>query len=135
MSTKTTDMKVKEVMITKDKFAQVDPNEFLKEALDKMTDSKLGIVCIVEDNLLKGVITDGDIRRKLLNVQKPFSAFFTDYAIDHSISKPITCSENDTLKFAIELMEEKQIWDLPVLDDNGILVGLLHLHAAIKHFI
>ena len=77
MSTKTTDMKVKEVMITKDKFAQVDPNEFLKEALDKMTDSKLGIVCIVEDNLLKGVITDGDIRRKLLNVQKPFSAFFT----------------------------------------------------------
>ncbi len=135
MSTKTTDMKVKEVMITKDKFAQVDPNEFLKEALDKMTDSKLGIVCIVKDNLLKGVITDGDIRRKLLNVQKPFSAFFTDYAIDHSISKPITCSENDTLKFAIELMEEKQIWDLPVLDDNGILVGLLHLHAAIKHFI
>ena len=122
-------------MITPEKFAQVNPNEFLKEALDKMTDSKLGIVCIVEDNLLKGVITDGDIRRKLLNVQKPFSAFFTDYAIDHSISKPITCSENDTLKFAIELMEEKQIWDLPVLDDNGLLVGLLHLHAAIKHFI
>ena len=128
-------MKIKEVMIALEKFAQVNPNEFLKEALDKMTDSKLGIVCIVEDNLLKGVITDGDIRRKLLNVQKPFSAFFTDYAIDHSISKPITCSENDTLKFAIELMEEKQIWDLPVIDDNGNLTGLLHLHSAIKNFI
>ena len=135
MSTKTTDMKVKEVMITKDKFPQVKPGDFLKLALDMMTDYNLGIVCVVEKDILRGVITDGDIRRKLLNVQKPFSAFFTDYAIDHSISKPITCSENDTLKFAIELMEEKQIWDLPVLDDNGILVGLLHLHAAIKHFI
>lgn len=135
MFIKTIKMKIKEVMITPEKFAQVNPNEFLKEALDKMTDSKLGIVCIVEDNLLKGVITDGDIRRKLLEVQKPFSAFFTDYAIDHAITNPITCKENDSLKSAIKLMEKKQIWDLPVLDDNGILVGLLHLHAAIKHFI
>ena len=135
MFIKTIKMKIKEVMITPEKFAQVNPNEFLKEALDKMTDSKLGIVCIVEDNLLKGVITDGDIRRKLLEVQKPFSAFFIDYAIDHVITNPITCKENDSLKSAIKLMEKKQIWDLPVLDDNGILVGLLHLHAAIKHFI
>lgn len=135
MSIKTTDMKVKEVMIAKDQFPQVKPDDFLKLALDMMTDYNLGIVCVVEKDVLKGVITDGDIRRKLLNEQKPFSAFFTDYAIDHSISKPVICSENDTLKFAIELMEEKQIWDLPVIDNNGNLTGLLHLHSAIKNFI
>jgi len=135
MFIKTINMKVKELMISKDKFPQVKPDDFLKQALDMMTDYNLGIVCVVDQNTLKGVITDGDIRRKLLNVQKPFSAFFTDYAIDHSISKPITCSENDTLKFAIELMEKKQVWDLPVIDDNGNLSGLLHLHAAIKNFI
>ena len=128
-------MKVKELMISKDKFPQVKPDDFLKLALDMMTNYNLGIVCVVDQNALKGVITDGDIRRKLLNVQKPFSAFFTDYAIDHSITKPITCSENDTLKFAIELMEKKQIWDLPVINDKGNLSGLLHLHAAIKSFI
>ena len=128
-------MKVKEVMIAKDQFPQVKPDDFLKLALDMMTDYNLGIVCVVEKDVLKGVITDGDIRRKLLNEQKPFSAFFTDYAIDHSVSKPVICSENDTLKFAIELMEEKQIWDLPVIDNNGNLTGLLHLHSAIKNFI
>lgn len=135
MSIKTIDMKVKEVMIAKDQFPQVKPDDFLKLALDMMTDYNLGIVCVVEKDVLKGVITDGDIRRKLLNEQKPFSAFFTDYAIDHSVSKPVICSENDTLKFAIELMEEKQIWDLPVIDNNGNLTGLLHLHSAIKNFI
>ena len=132
MSTKTTDMKVKEVMITKDKFAQVAPNEFLKEALDKMTDSKLGIVCIVEDNLLKGVITDGDIRRKLLNVQKPFSAFFIDDVITHSAKSPVTVLSNDTLEFAVEVMGKKQIWDLPVVNNEGKLEGLLHLHPVVK---
>ena len=128
-------MTVKEVMLSYDKFPKVSANEFLKAALDKMSEFSLGIVCIVENKTLKGIITDGDIRRKLLNVQKPFSAFFTDYVIDHSIKKPTVCYENDSLKSAIDLMEKKQIWDLPVIDNKGNLVGLLHLHAAIKNFI
>jgi arabinose-5-phosphate isomerase len=128
-------MKIKQVMITPDKFAQVNPSEFLKVALDKMNDSKLGIACVVENKSLTGIITDGDIRRKLLNVQKPLSALFSDYSIDHAITNPTTCKENETLRSAVELMEKKQIWDLPVINDNGDLVGLLHLHAAIKHLL
>ena len=128
-------MRIKEVMITPDKFAQVSPSDFFKVALDKMNDSKLGIACIVENTSLKGIITDGDIRRKLLNVQKPFSALFSDYSIDHAITNPTTCNENETLISAVELMEKKQIWDLPVINDKGDLVGLLHLHGAIKHLL
>ena len=128
-------MKIKKVMISLDKFAQVRPDDFLKVALDKMSESKLGIACIVENKLLKGIITDGDIRRKLLNVQKPFSALFSDYVIDHSITSPTVCSDEDTLINAIELMEKKEIWDLPVVNKKGELVGLLHLHAVIKYLI
>ena len=128
-------MKIKEVMITTDNFAQVSPSDFFKVALDKMSESKLGIVCIVENKKLKGIITDGDIRRKLLNVQKPFSALFSDYSIDHAITSPTTCNQNETLISAVEIMEKKQIWDLPVINDNGDLVGLLHLHAAIKQLL
>jgi len=135
MFIKTINMKIKEVMITPDKFAQVSPSDFFKVALDKMNDSKLGIACLVENTSLKGIITDGDIRRKLLTVQKPFSALFSDYSIDHAITNPTTCNENETLISAVELMEKKQIWDLPVINDNGDLVGLLHLHAAIKHLL
>ena len=135
MFIKTINMKIKEVMITPDKFAQVSPTDFFKVALDKMNHSKLGIACLVENTSLKGIITDGDIRRKLLTVQKPFSALFSDYSIDHAITSPTTCNENETLISAVELMEKKQISDLPVINDNGDLVGLLHLHAAIKHLL
>lgn len=135
MFIKTINMKIKEVMITTDNFAQVSPSDFFKVALDKMSESKLGIVCIVENKKLKGIITDGDIRRKLLNVQKPFSALFSDYSIDHAITSPTTCNQNETLISAVEIMEKKQIWDLPVINDNGDLVGLLHLHAAIKQLL
>ena len=128
-------MKIEKLMLTSDKFAQVAPDEFLKVALDKMSKSKLGIVCIVENKKLKGIITDGDIRRKLLNVQKPFSALFSDYLIDHAIQSPTVCSDQDSLIYAVELMEKYQIWDLPVLNSKNELVGLLHLHAIIKHLI
>ena len=128
-------MKIENIMLTPEKFAQVTPDEFLKVALDKMSESKLGIVCVVENKKLKGIITDGDIRRKLLNIQKPFSALFSDYVIDHAIKSPTVCSNQDSITYALELMEKKQIWDLPVLNSKNELVGLLHLHAVIKHLI
>tara|TARA_B100001939_G_scaffold348024_1_gene372048 strand:+ start:6874 stop:7272 length:399 start_codon:yes stop_codon:yes gene_type:complete len=128
-------MKTENIMLTPEKFAQVTPDEFLKVALDKMSESKIGIVCVVENKQLKGIITDGDIRRKLLNIQKPFSALFSDYVIDHAIKAPTVCSDQDSITHALELMEKNQIWDLPVLNSKNELVGLLHLHAVIKHLI
>ena len=50
---------------------------------------------------------------------------------DLSNSSPVTVSSSLGLSDAIRLMESKQIWDLPVVSD-GRLVGLLHLHPAIK---
>ena len=98
-----------------------------------MCQTHLGIACIIDDNFkLLGILTDGDIRRKLLKVQKPFSAFFVDDALEHAIQSPVKISPNDTLIRAVELMESKQIWDLPVVENDGKLVGLLHLHPAIQ---
>ena len=56
-----------------DQFPIINEKTILKEALDLMDKSKLGVVCIVDvKNNLKGIITDGDLRRKLLSIQKPF---------------------------------------------------------------
>ena len=44
-------------------------------------------------------------------------------------------SPYDDLKEAVKLMGDKQIWDLPVVDNEKRLVGLLHLHPAIKKLI
>ena len=124
---------VSEIMLKLDAFPVLAAKTLLKEALEAMGRSHLGIACIVEaQGKLLGILTDGDIRRKLLSVQKPFSAFFVDDALVHSIRTPTTIQPSATLIQGIELMEKKHIWDLPVVDASGKLVGLLHLHPAIQ---
>ena len=126
-------MLVSDVMMGLGRVPVIKEDVILKEALEEMGRTRLGIVCIVDsNNKLLGILTDGDIRRKLLKVQKPFSAFFVDDALDHAIRAPMTIKPGDTLVHAVDVMEQKQIWDLPVVYDNGLLVGLLHLHPAVQ---
>ena len=130
---KTSNMKVENVMIELDKFPVLPENLFLKEALDVMNSKRLGIACIIDrEGNLKGILTDGDIRRKLSRVQKPLSALFVDDCIEHAILTPIVTTPDATVKNAVQLMGERQVWDLPVVDNTGKLVGLLHLHQVVK---
>ena len=65
-----------DVMLPLNRFPVIRERVILKEALEEMGSSRLGIVCIVnEEKKLMGVLTDGDLRRKLLKVQKPFQLF------------------------------------------------------------
>ena len=124
---------VRDVMLQLESCPLIGKKVIFKEALEEMGRTRLGIVCITDtDNKLLGILTDGDIRRKLLKVQKPFSAFFVDDALDHSIRNPLTVQPDILLNDAIILMEENQIWDLPVVDTANNLIGLLHLHPAIQ---
>lgn len=126
-------LRVSDVMLPPDRFPVVAPSTFLKQALEEMGRVRLGIVCIVrEDGTLAGILTDGDIRRQLLTMQRPFSAFFSDDVIDHGIRSPITVAADATLIEAVNLMEKRQVWDLPVTDGAGKLVGLLHLHPVVQ---
>ncbi|EQA70059.1 CBS domain protein [Leptospira noguchii serovar Panama str. CZ214] len=120
-------------MLKLDSFPILNETTILKEALETMGKFNLGIACIVDSNLkLLGLVTDGDIRRKLLKVQKPFSALFVDDALEHCIKSPICINPDAKLIDGVNLMGAKHVWDLPVVDDNLSLVGLLHLHPAIS---
>jgi CBS domain-containing protein len=126
-------MLVKDVMMSLDSFPVILENVIFKEALEEMNHKKLGISCVVnQENILKGIITDGDIRRKLLKIQKPLSSFFVDDCIEHAILSPLVVSPDSTLEYAVELMKNKQIWDLPVVNTMNSLVGLLHLHPVVE---
>ena len=132
MSTQNKELNVGNVMLPPEKFPVVKEGTIVKEALENMDAFRLGIVCITDnDEQLLGIITDGDIRRKLLAVQKPLPAFFIDDAINQAIKNSFTVSSDMSLIEAVNLMEKKQVWDLPVVDDNK-LIGLLHLHPAVK---
>ena len=124
---------VKEVMLPLEKFPVLKESILFKEALEAMSKFNLGIACIVDTNgKLLGLVTDGDVRRKLLKIQKPFSALFVDVALDHCIKSPVTVLPDSKLIEGVDLMGAKHVWDLPVVDSTGKLVGLLHLHPAIS---
>jgi CBS domain-containing protein len=126
-------LRVADAMLPMGKFPVVAPSRLLKPALEEMGHARLGIVCIAgEDGKLAGILTDGDIRRQLLKMQKPFSSFFSDDVIDHAVVSPTTVLDSASLRTAVDLMEARQIWDLPVLDSAGKLCGLLHLHPVVQ---
>ncbi len=126
-------LQVQDVMLPMSKVPVIKGTTLFKEAVEEMGHFRLGIACLVDDDgKLAGILTDGDIRRKLMKVQKPLSALFVDDAIDHAILKPVTVAPREDLVKAVEVMSARQVWDLPVVEDNGCLVGLLHLHPAIE---
>ena len=125
-------MLVSHVMLPLDKFPVLQPDEIVKVCLDKMSRYRLGTACIVDQSgHLRGIFTDGDLRRKLLNDQKPLASFFVDDVLEHGTHNPFDQGFR-LLDVAIELMEQHQVWDLPVVDSSSSLVGLLHLHPAVK---
>lgn len=134
MSTPHADMtKVADVALPLDGFPVVGPRTYLKIALESMETFGLGVVCVCnDDGVLQGVLTDGDLRRKILHIQKPFSALFSDDVINHCVLAPTTVQADMSLQNAVALMGQKRIWDLPVTTADGTLVGLLHLHPAIE---
>ena len=70
---------VKDVMMNCDSFPVVNDRELLRETIIEMCNYGLGVACIVNTkNELKGIFTDGDIRRLILKVQKPIAALFVD---------------------------------------------------------
>lgn len=109
------------------------PRTLVKEALERMSANRLGLACIVDDDeRLIGLFTDGDLRRLLLRSQKPLSALFADDIIDHSRREFASVGADTGIEQALNLLQQREIFDLPVLDDDGRLQGLIHLHPALR---
>ena len=126
-------IKIQNLIINKKEIPVLGPKNLLKEALEEMSRLKYGVCfCTKKNGRLIGILTDGDIRRKILNVQKPFSAFLNDDLEIHINKKPAKIKSNQTLSTALSLMKKKKIWDLPAVDKDNKLIGMLHLHPVVK---
>ncbi|MBF8274159.1 MAG: kdsD [Magnetococcales bacterium] len=133
MSTLKTDLTVANVMLPAHEIPVAPTSTILKEILDMMGRYRLGIVCITNQaGKLEGVFTDGDVRRLLLKDQKPFAALFNDDIGVHITKNCTTTTADAPLTVAVDVMGSKRIWDLPVVGQDGVLVGLLHLHPAVS---
>lgn len=118
-------MKVEELMNPFEKTPVASENSDLLIALKILDKKSLGAVFIVgENNKLKGVITDGDIRRIIVEGK---------INLNHSVKEYMTKKTFQTIYGspvydALNLMELNQITVLPVVDHLGSVVGILHLH-------
>jgi CBS domain-containing protein len=133
VSTSTTELTVAEVMRSIAAVPVVRPTDYLKIALEAMNAHRLGLACLLdEDDRLVGIVTDGDVRRMVLRAQKPMAALLIDDVLVHATVDPTVIRPETPLVDAVRLMEGIEVWDLPVVDDTGVLRGVLHLHPVVK---
>ncbi|MEZ5012757.1 MAG: KpsF/GutQ family sugar-phosphate isomerase [Chitinophagales bacterium] len=119
-------LKVEDVMHEMHHVAQVKAEDSFRELLLAMTKYNLGAACVVDaKNTLLGLITDGDLRRCLLNhidMQKTVVR-------DIMTKEPVQIGPHATLKEAVDMMENRssQLSVLPVVLD-GKCMGLIRIH-------
>ena len=107
----------------------LEENASLKKALDAMNQKRLGIACFVDNaGILKGLLTDGDLRRLLLTKQSPLPALLISDALSFGNINPSVAYQDDEITKLQEIMHSKQIWDLPIIDLSNKLIGLVHRH-------
>lgn len=112
-------------VMKKDKLPITNSEATIKEVIQKITEGKLGLVVILDKNQIKGIITDGDIRRTMESREKEF---FGLNAKDLMSSHPKSIQENDKLISASNLMSENKINSLLVVNETNDFVGVVQMY-------
>jgi len=100
----------------------------IKEALQIIDRGAMKIALVVDENeKLIGTLTDGDIRRGLLN------NLSLDDSIESIIFKnPTVCNIEDTKEYILKIALEKKLYQMPIVDNNGRLVGIEEIDELLK---
>ncbi len=105
----------------------VSPDSSIKKVIFEISEKRLGVTAVVENNTVIGIITDGDIRRMLTDRDT-----FSDLTAKDIMSKnPKTVQASTRVKDALNILEDFAITQLIVLD-NGEYKGVLHVHDILK---
>ncbi len=122
-------MKVKDIMKKGDEIPLCDKESSINDVIMTMTEKSLGAVCVMNSDLMVGIITEGDIRRALSRKEE----FFNLKAKDIMTRNYTKTDENSMAIDALALMENRdsQISILPVM--NGLkLVGMVRVHDLLN---
>ena len=118
-------LKVKHLMHAGKEIPVVKEDIFLREVIHTIDKKRFGVAIVIDDNQeIKGIITDGDLRRYFLR-----GIDFNQTRAKQSMTKnPLTIGEDHLAVEALKIMEEHLITSLIVRDKNNKIKGLLHLH-------
>ena len=117
-------MRVETLMHAGDQAPIVDACTPMRDVIYEMSRKGLGMTCVVEHGRLAGIITDGDLRRRMSDTPDVLSLT----AGDMMTRNPVTITRALLAVQALNLMEQRKITSLIVADDQGRVEGVLHLH-------
>jgi len=105
----------------------VSPETSIKKAIFEISEKRLGVTAVIENDKIIGIITDGDIRRMLNNVDT-----IADLTARDIMSKNPKLVSSETMAVdALNILEDFSITQL-IVADNGEYKGVLHLHDILK---
>ena len=123
----------KDIMVSGNKMPVINFNKNFRQALKIMNQKKLGIVVVIKNKFIKGLVTDGDLRREI-------KSYSSEKKLDQFIKKkPLVVNENMPASKALSIMNEKKITSLLVVSDkdhsknNKVLKGIIHIHFLLNN--
>lgn len=121
---------VKHLMHTGDELPKVSPDTPMNKVLYEISNKRLGLTTIVDDNdVLLGIFTDGDLRR-LIDKQQGFDVNLA--VSDVMIRSPMTISQDAKAVAALEQMNEKKINQFVVVNEINQVIGVIGMHDLIQ---
>ena len=119
---------IEDIMINLGSTPRISLESSIEDAIKEITTKKLGFTAVVDNqNIPKGIFTDGDLRRLLLNhtsLETPISKVLK--------KKPITLSKKQMAIEALKIMEKQKITSFLIIEKDKSLVGSLTLQSLFK---
>ena len=117
--------KVRDLMHAGEDIPAVRMTTTMADVIFEMSSKKLGMTTVQEDGKLRGVISDGDLRRLL---EREGGAALSKTAGEAMNTNPRTIAAGELAARALAILEERRITSLVVTDGTGKVEGVVHLH-------
>ena len=116
-------IKVKDIMRIDKNIPSINIKSSLKHAIEEISNKKVGFTGIVDnENKLMGILTDGDLRRAILNKN-------IDSSIEECMTKePITLNGSEMAIEAVNIMEKFKVNCFLIVDSNKKVIGMLNIN-------
>lgn len=112
--------------------ASVEPDASVLQAVEVMAEEGVGGVAIVEGGRLRGIFTERDVMlRVVLKSRRP-----QDTKISEVMTSPVeTATEETTAEEALTHMLDRHLRHLPIVGENGQLLGMLSIRNLLEHMV
>jgi arabinose-5-phosphate isomerase len=119
-------VRIKSLMHKGQQVPAVSPQTSIRSVLEEISQKQFGMTCVTDENgILLGIITDGDLRRKL---QQFGQSLLNKTAADCMTGDPLVIDKDALATEALYIMEEHKVTALVVKNQAKRVAGIIHLH-------